>query len=107
MVDILSAPSSHHYDEQNIEMDEPAMTAAPARGQSRRRLLPHQESYTGRAGAVGDGRLAGVARHTLGIILLLCVVFLWTLCNFLGSVRSPVRTSRMVALVEINAANSC
>jgi len=32
------------------------------------------------------GMLAGVARHTLGLILLLCVVFLWTLSNFLGSV---------------------
>jgi len=31
-------------------------------------------------------RMAGVARHTLGLILLLCVVFLWTLSNFLGSV---------------------
>jgi hypothetical protein len=27
-----------------------------------------------------------IARHTFGLILLLCVVFLWTLCNFLGSV---------------------
>lgn len=33
------------------------------------------------------GMLDGVARHTLGLILLLCVVFLWTLSNFLGSVR--------------------
>lgn len=32
------------------------------------------------------GLLDGVARHTLGLILLLCVVFLWTLSNFLGSV---------------------
>lgn len=32
------------------------------------------------------GLLAGVARHTLGLILLLCVVFLWTISNFLGSV---------------------
>lgn len=28
----------------------------------------------------------GVARHTLGLLLLLCVVFLWTTSNFLGSV---------------------
>ena len=27
----------------------------------------------------------GMARHTLGLLLLLCVVFLWTLSNFLGS----------------------
>ena len=36
----------------------------------------------------GPSRLAafGFAKHTLGLILLLCVVFLWTLSNFLGSV---------------------
>ncbi|KAK5078340.1 hypothetical protein LTR64_003249 [Lithohypha guttulata] len=28
---------------------------------------------------------SGLARHTLGLILLLCVVFLWTTSNFLGS----------------------
>ncbi|KAL9618430.1 MAG: hypothetical protein Q9160_006871 [Pyrenula sp. 1 TL-2023] len=28
---------------------------------------------------------SGLARNTLGLILLLCVVFLWTLSNFLGS----------------------
>lgn len=32
------------------------------------------------------GLMAGVARHTLGLILLLFVVFLWTISNFLGSV---------------------
>jgi hypothetical protein len=30
--------------------------------------------------------VGGVARHTLGLILLLFVVFLWTASNFLGSV---------------------
>jgi len=39
-------------------------------------------------------RLAGLARHTLGLILLLFVVFLWTLSNFLGSVRSPETSSK-------------
>jgi hypothetical protein len=33
----------------------------------------------------------GVARHTLGLILLLFVVFLWTASNFLGSVRKSFR----------------
>jgi hypothetical protein len=28
----------------------------------------------------------GMARHTTGIILLMCVVFLWTASNFLASV---------------------
>lgn len=36
---------------------------------------------------VEAGLAKGMARHTLGMILLLCVVFLWTLSNFLGSVR--------------------
>ena len=31
-------------------------------------------------------RLAGLARHTLGLMLLLVVVFLWTGSNFMGSV---------------------
>lgn len=30
--------------------------------------------------------VAGLARHTLGMLLLLFVVFLWTTSNFLGSV---------------------
>lgn len=34
------------------------------------------------------GPLGGIAKHTLGLILLLFVVFLWTGSNFLGSVRS-------------------
>ena len=35
---------------------------------------------------VETGPVKGLARHTLGLLLLLCVVFLWTLSNFLGSV---------------------
>ncbi len=38
------------------------------------------ESYQGKS-VVG-----GIARHTLGLVLLLIVVFLWTASNFLGSV---------------------
>lgn len=33
-----------------------------------------------------DGRKMGMGRHTMGIILLMCVVFLWTASNFLASV---------------------
>lgn len=40
---------------------------------------------TGEAKIQG-GVIKGMARHTLGLCLLLCVVFLWTLSNFLGSV---------------------
>ena len=32
--------------------------------------------------------LSGLARHTLGLLLLLLVVFLWTASNFMGSVRT-------------------
>ena len=32
-----------------------------------------------------SAKIGGVARHTFGLILLLMVVFLWTLSNFLGS----------------------
>lgn len=31
-------------------------------------------------------RKCGMGRHTMGIILLMCVVFLWTASNFLASV---------------------
>jgi hypothetical protein len=71
-----------------IEMDD---HGSGSRGHSRQRLLQH---------SVEPGRrwLGGVARHTLGLILLLCVVFLWTMCNFLGSVctlhfRAGTRTT--------------
>lgn len=33
----------------------------------------------------------GMARHTLGLLLLLAVVFLWTASNFLGSVGADLR----------------
>jgi solute carrier family 35 protein F5 len=58
-------------------MDDSGMT----RNSSRQRLLAEGDEANARRG------LAGVAKHTLGLILLLCVVFLWTLSNFLGSVR--------------------
>ena len=59
-----------------IEMDDHASSSGT---RSSQRLLQHETEP-------GQGRLAGVARHTLGLILLLCVVFFWTMCNFLGSV---------------------
>lgn len=35
----------------------------------------------------------GIAKHTLGMLLLVLVVFLWTTSNFLGSVRCPLLLS--------------
>ncbi|KAL2023931.1 hypothetical protein VTK56DRAFT_708 [Thermocarpiscus australiensis] len=50
---------------------------------------PSSSTRTSGSGAVGGMRarlgLGGVARRTLGITLLLMVVFLWTLSNFLAS----------------------
>jgi hypothetical protein len=61
------------------------------------RSSPSQVGGTGADGSAGPalpsaetkvqgGVIKGMARHTLGLCLLLCVVFLWTLSNFLGSV---------------------
>ncbi|KAI1611162.1 putative integral membrane protein [Exophiala viscosa] len=56
------------------------------RNSSRQRLLDAPEDAT------TTPRAAGLARHTLGLILLLCVVFLWTMSNFLGSSLFADRT---------------
>ncbi|KIW33786.1 uncharacterized protein PV07_00610 [Cladophialophora immunda] len=66
--------ASEEEEEQHIEMEDHGMS----RNSSRQRLL--QPRARG-----ARGRLAGLASHTLGLILLLCVVFLWTMSNFLGS----------------------
>jgi len=42
-------------------------------------------------------KVLGVARRTLGIALLLLVVFLWTASNFLGSVRSTLLQRHLVS----------
>jgi len=60
---------------EHIEMDDSGMT----RNSSRQRLLDVGDETNASRG------LPSVAKHTLGLILLLCVVFLWTLSNFLGS----------------------
>lgn len=39
---------------------------------------------------IGKKTIGGVARRTLGIILLLTTVFLWTVSNFLASVSSLI-----------------
>ncbi len=54
----------------------PAAAAALSRSVSKKSLLAN----------IG---LGGYARRTLGICLLIVVVFLWTLSNFLASVRGP------------------
>ncbi|KAL2438621.1 putative vacuolar membrane protein [Exophiala dermatitidis] len=67
---------------EQIEMDDSALPRTP----SRQRLLTSQaRNLKEEEEAPPQARLVGMARHTLGLILLLCVVFLWTLSNFLGS----------------------
>ena len=68
---VQAAPVDHRNPE-SYEMDESTLIAS-------------EEDALPRAPAP-KRMLAGVARHTLGLILLLCVVFLWTLSSFLGSV---------------------
>lgn len=48
-------------------------------------LLPTEEDVQQQRPLEKRGLFSGVARHTLGLILLLFVVFLWTTSNFLGS----------------------
>lgn len=50
------------------------------------------------ASTVKIGRMAGVARHTLGLILLLLVVLLWTASNFLSSVSLPKHQNMTLSL---------
>ncbi|KAK4946713.1 hypothetical protein LTR10_014215 [Elasticomyces elasticus] len=65
-------------------MDDDSSSAR--RNSSRHRLLDAPKD------APTTPRPAGLARHTLGLILLLCVVFLWTMSNFLGSSLFADRT---------------
>ena len=44
--------------------------------------------------------IGGVARHTLGLLLLLLVVFLWTLQNFLGSVGGQIDKVAMFLILQ-------
>jgi hypothetical protein len=52
--------------------------------------------------------LGGLARRTLGIILLLSTVFLWTVSNFLASVRSnspslPIRRKKLTRVDRLSS----
>lgn len=94
MVDIFSSSSAPSVSQSRqldtlspeIEMEDhgPGFLSSSARTSSRQTLLDEQMRPP--RSLRGVGRLAGVAKHTLGMALLLCVVFLWTMGNFLGSV---------------------
>ena len=79
--DGLRAPAEGTY-----EMEHSMANEIPRSG-SRQNLLGQSSSQIRSGEDLVEGGLAkGMARHTLGLLLLLCVVFLWTLSNFLGSV---------------------
>ncbi|KIW85980.1 hypothetical protein Z517_01374 [Fonsecaea pedrosoi CBS 271.37] len=67
-------PPSQSSAEEPIEMEDNGISG----NSSRQRLLQPRARDA-------RGRLTGLASHTLGLILLLVVVFLWTMSNFLGS----------------------
>lgn len=77
----LLAPH-HHNDLHSPAHDQFEMDDTSISHTSSTQRFPNESSSPPRQTGV-----AGLARHTLGLILLLCVVFLWTTSNFLGSVR--------------------
>lgn len=64
-----------------FEMDESTLLANDVDDHDDEYSNAHQQP------AASKGLLGGLTTHTLGLILLLFVVFLWTMSNFLGSVR--------------------
>ena len=79
-----SAATPEYSDAQAFEMNDSLTLIANGEQEDT------QQQQRDQSGKKEGGVLGGVAKHTLGLILLLCVVFLWTLSNFLGSVGSPV-----------------
>jgi solute carrier family 35, member F5 len=69
------------------DIDLSASIASVARS-NRSNRSTHSKSGRGWRTKMG---LGGVARRTLGIMLLLVTVFLWTASNFLASVSAPSR----------------
>ncbi len=65
---------------------------------SRSQILPEQRLPDGKKG------LQGVWRHTIGIMLLLATVILWTASNFLASV-SGIETLRGLDPADVSTAD--
>lgn len=85
-----SAPAAdgqeHYRDDVSIyEMDDNAQS--PPAGAPTGSTAPTSTSAHNDIPAAMRG--LGIAKHTLGLLLLLLVVFLWTTSNFLGSVGDP------------------
>lgn len=85
----LPQPSAQQPEMETIRVSEDAVELASSlTGSVRTRSRspsPHPVSKSG--GLLANLGLGGVARRTIGMCLLLVVVFLWTLSNFLASVR--------------------
>lgn len=70
--------------------DTPPMPSRNSRSHFRRpRSTTSSHTTKGSSGLRARLGLLGVARRTLGILLLLFTVFMWTLSNFLASVSLP------------------
>ncbi len=74
------------FSDEVLELEEPAAATPVATAPAAAAALSHPVAKKSLLANIG---LGGYARRTLGICLLIVVVFLWTLSNFLASVRGP------------------
>jgi hypothetical protein len=79
------ALDTYRDDETIHTMDENAQSPIPGAGVGNNAATMNASEENVPAAMRG----IGLARHTLGLLLLLVVVFLWTTSNFLGSVCVP------------------
>ncbi|KEF53100.1 uncharacterized protein A1O9_11008 [Exophiala aquamarina CBS 119918] len=78
--DLRATYHHHHHLHDSPPHDEFEMDDTSISHTSSTQRFPHEPSRPPRKTGA-----AGLARHTLGLLLLLVVVFLWTASNFLGS----------------------
>jgi hypothetical protein len=78
------------HDDHNDHNDHDDTPPLPSRNSSISHFRPRSTTSTkGSSSLRARLGLLGVARRTLGILLLLFTVFMWTLSNFLASVSFP------------------
>lgn len=80
------------FSDEVLELEEPSATTNVATPSAAPVALSRSISKRSLLANIG---LGGYARRTLGICLLIVVVFLWTLSNFLASVRGPPPPARI------------
>lgn len=83
----MTVPNGHGEAEQRRMSEDAVEMAMSLTASHETRSLPASPAMQPQSMASSLG-IAGLARRTLGIILLLITVFLWTLSNFLASVRN-------------------